>query len=588
MKKTTVFLIFAWTLLLLSCSDDKDTLQQAVPEPAFTTDKEDYTIGDEVFFTDHSTPAATGISIKEWHWHFGFDGKGNYSTEQNPSVLYTKAGKYAVKLTVTDESGGYASFTDTVVIRPANMPPVADFTVEPAICKVNEEITLTDTSTDEDGEIVSRLWDLGGGNTSAGQQVKVTYTSVGFVTVKLTVTDDRGASVTKEVTLNIRSDVQPGGFEILWSRTFETGSELRSISPSVGGNGNVYISSNALKLYAYTPGGDKLWNFDLATEGGAGGNQGSSPVVDANGDIYIGVYPASGNTGMLYGIRPDGTRKWRYDHVSGVRVDYTPPAIAMDGNILIGSRGTDGGLHKVDRDNGQRLWWSKSPNGGVNGGIVVDKNGVAYTVLSSAHGISRTNSDGVNILPSLGKDKSYYASGVAVAIDADGTIYAGFEQGVVAAYDPATGLSKWENATLGKLDHSGIVIAADGNLYAGTSDASPRLVAISKSGGTIRWSYPSAAIIQSTPAIDNLGNIHFGDNAGNYTVLDKDGNELHKVRLGDKIWSSPVISEYGTIYVAVEEAGDCKLVAIDCGIAGPAATPWPQRGQNPQRTGQQK
>lgn len=586
MKKITPILIFAWSLLLLSCNDGKDDLQQAVPQPAFTTDREVYTIGDEVFFTDNSTP--NGVPIKGWYWHFGFDGQGNNSTEQNPSILYPKAGKYAVKLTVTDESGAYASFTDTVIIRPTNMPPTAGFTVDPAICKVNEEITLTDISTDEDGQIVSRLWDLGNGNTSADQQVKVTYASIGFVTVKLTVTDDRGASGTKEMTLNIRSDVQPGGFEILWSKTFETGSELRSISPSVGGNGNVYISSNTLKLYAYTPGGDKLWSFDLAAEGGSGGNQGSSPVVDANGDIYIGLYPAAGNTGMLYAIYPDGTKKWRYDYVSGVRVDYSTPAISTDGNILIGTRGTNGGLHKVNRDNGQRVWWAASPNGGVNGGIVVDKSGVAYTVLTSAHGISRTGTDGVNILPSLGKDKSYYASGVTAAIDRDGTVYAGFEQGVIAAYDPATGLSKWENTTLGKLDHSGIVIAADGNLYAGTSDATPRLVALSKSGGIIRWSYPAAAIIQSTPAIDNLGNIHFGDNAGNYIVLDKNGNELHKVKLGDKIWSSPVISEYGTIYVAVEENGNCKLVAVDCGIAGPADTPWAQRGQSPQRIGQQK
>lgn len=586
MKKTAIILICIWTALLFSCNEDESQTPMVVPQPSFTTDKEAYTIGEEVVFSDTSTPNSS--PIKEWYWHFGFDGKGNYSTEQNPTFLYSKAGKYAVKLTVTDESGAYATYVDTVLIRPSNMPPVASFTVNPSICKVNEEITFTDTSVDEDGQVVSRLWDLGNGITSTEKEVKTTYTSTGFIIVKLTVTDDRGESTTKEMALNIRADVSPGGFEILWSKEFESASELRSISPSVGGNGNVYISSNALKLHAFSPNGDKLWSYDLATEGGSGGNQGSSPVVDSNGDIYIGVYPASGKSEMLHGFRPDGTKKWTYSFVSGVRIDYSTPAIAPDGNILIGSRGTDGGLHKVNKNTGERIWSAKSPNGGVNGSIIIDRNGVTYAVLTSAHGISRTNNEGVNLSPNLGKDKSYYGSGVTPAIDSDGTIYAGFEQGVIAAYDPATGLSKWENTTLGKLDHSGIVISADGNLYAGTSDASPRLVALSKNGGIIKWSYPTGAIVQSTPSIDNLGNIHFGDNAGYYTILDKNGNELHRIKLGTKIWSSPVISEYGIIYVAVEDSGSCKLIAIDCGIAGPADTAWPQRGQNPQRTGLQK
>lgn len=588
MKNNTILLIWlsALTLLLFSCKDDNEPPVLEQPQPSFSTDKDVYTVGDEVFFTDLSKPKTA--SIKKWYWHFGFDGKGNYSTERNPSFLYSKAGKYTVKLTVTDEAGAYATFTDTVIIRPTNMPPIASFTVDPSICKVNEEITLTDTSTDEDGEIVSRLWNLGNGNASTAEQVKVTYTSTGLVTVKLTVTDDRGASTTKEMLLNIRSNVQPGGFAILWDKIFESASTLRSISPAVGNNGNVYISSNALKLHAYSPSGSKLWSFDLAADVGSGGNQGSSPIVDVNGDVYIGVYPSAGNAGMLYAIRPDGTKKWRYDYVAGVRVDYTTPAIAIDGDIFIGSRGTNGGLNKVNSNTGKRSWWAKSPNGGVHGGIVVDKNGIAYTNLTSAHGISRTNNDGVNQSPNLGKDKSYFASGVSSAIDSDGTIYAGFEQGVVAAYDSSTGLSKWENTTFGKIDHSGIAISSDGNLYVGTSDASPRLVSLSKSGGIIRWSYTSDAIIQSVPAIDNLGNIHFGNNSGYYIVLDKNGNELHKVKLGDNIWSSPVISEYGIIYIAVEDGGACKLVAIDCGIAGPADSPWPQRGQNARRAGQQK
>lgn len=61
---------------------------------------------------------------------------------------------------MTDEFGGYATASHTVVIRPTNMPPVTNFSYSPAICKVNEKVQFTDKSVDEDGEIVSYEWDL--------------------------------------------------------------------------------------------------------------------------------------------------------------------------------------------------------------------------------------------------------------------------------------------------------------------------------------------------------------------------------------------------------------------------------------------
>ncbi len=80
--------------------------------------------------------------------------------------MYKKAGTYVIKLTVTDEFGGYATASHTVVIRPTNMPPVTDFSYSPAICKVNEKVQFTDKSVDEDGEVVAYEWDFGNGQTS--------------------------------------------------------------------------------------------------------------------------------------------------------------------------------------------------------------------------------------------------------------------------------------------------------------------------------------------------------------------------------------------------------------------------------------
>lgn len=165
----------------------------------------------------------------------------------------------------------------------------------------------------------------------------MTFTTAGFVTVKLTATDDRGATNTKQATLYVRN-TSVSGLQILWTKTFETSSSLRSISPAVGDNGDVYVSSNALHLYAYSPSGDQKWAFDLSKDGGAG-DQGSSPMVDADGTIYIGSSTTNKNiSSSLYAIHPDGTQKWRYEIGIGTNIPYISPALARDGNILIGNR----------------------------------------------------------------------------------------------------------------------------------------------------------------------------------------------------------------------------------------------------------
>ena len=52
--------------------------------------------------------------------------------------------------------------------------------------------------------------------------------------------------------------------------------------------------------------------------------------------------------------------------------------------------------------------------------------------------------------------------------------------------------------------------------------------------------------------------------------------------MGDGVISSPAIGSDGTLYVG---SVDYKLYAIKTDSKGPAKSPWPMRGQNPQHTG---
>jgi outer membrane protein assembly factor BamB len=57
---------------------------------------------------------------------------------------------------------------------------------------------------------------------------------------------------------------------------------------------------------------------------------------------------------------------------------------------------------------------------------------------------------------------------------------------------------------------------------------------------------------------------------------------LWEFETGHEVSSSPAIGSDGTVYVG---SSDKKLYAIKIDSEGPAKSPWPMRGQNPQHTG---
>ena len=60
------------------------------------------------------------------------------------------------------------------------------------------------------------------------------------------------------------------------------------------------------------------------------------------------------------------------------------------------------------------------------------------------------------------------------------------------------------------------------------------------------------------------------------------GVKLWEFKTGGVVHSSPAIGSAGTVYVG---SYDNKLYAIKTDSKGPAKSPWPMRGQNPQHTG---
>jgi len=141
-----------------------------------------------VKFTDTST--GTPFS---WTWNFG---DGTFSTVKNPTHTYSKAGKYTVKLTATNEGGNStAAKTNYITVKTTTVKPVAIFSASPTSGKAPLKVTFTDKST---GSPTKWKWNFGDGSKSFLQNPSHKYSKAGKYTVSLTVKNDKGSNtVTK-------------------------------------------------------------------------------------------------------------------------------------------------------------------------------------------------------------------------------------------------------------------------------------------------------------------------------------------------------------------------------------------------------
>jgi len=150
------------------------------PTAAFSASTVIPCLGDNVVFTDNST--SSGSSIAAWLWDFG---DAQTSTSQNPTHLYTSAGDFVAKLTVTDANG--CSTTSATMNIHIDARPVAAFTASAVNC-AGQAVTFTDQSTPANGTIKKWIWNYGDSSadtlTNSNSHTH-TYTTAGTYTVTL-------------------------------------------------------------------------------------------------------------------------------------------------------------------------------------------------------------------------------------------------------------------------------------------------------------------------------------------------------------------------------------------------------------------
>jgi PKD repeat protein len=136
--------------------------------------------GESITYTWRFGDGATGIGVAARH-------------------TYYTAGIYAVLLTVRNGSGDQDQATATIAVSEApasgNAKPAASFTTTPSTGDAPLAVSFNaSASSDSDGSIASYAWVFGDGGSSSGVAANHTYNTAGTYTVRLTVTDDNGAT----------------------------------------------------------------------------------------------------------------------------------------------------------------------------------------------------------------------------------------------------------------------------------------------------------------------------------------------------------------------------------------------------------
>jgi outer membrane protein assembly factor BamB/nitrous oxidase accessory protein NosD len=490
----------------------------------------DAAVYNPIQFKDVTTNVATS-----WYWDFG-DGK--YSTEQNPTHVYTNTGTYTVKLTATNPGGnstysiiiqvlgtisanctlndGTYNTTQTVNLTSDDSTATiyyTDDTTDPRTSstriKYTAPISINKTTTLRYAAVISTgKWSnlylqnyvigIGGlsnssnptyqgNNNNSGQSgytgLQNNTTNVKWNNSNISLAGDTSVSIGSDGTIYVGVSgylyaLYPNGV-IKW--IYYGGS-----TPTLGRDGTIYTIVNGNYLHALKPDGTSKWNYYII---GA-----TSPVIGADGTIYVASWDNSGFFDpALYAINPDGTLKWNATLAN---------TVIISGHMAIGSDGTiyvpgNSFLYAVNPDGTVRWTYAFGNHQATSPSIGPD--GTIY-IFDSVGKLLAINPDGT-------LKWAYAMNGAtsgSVTIGSDGTIYL-LNAGKLLAINP-DGTKKWNCTVTVNGSSYSPVIGADGTIYCGLSAVSP--------DGIIKWN--SSIPVASNPVIDSDGTMYIGTNKGLY------------------------------------------------------------------------
>jgi PKD repeat protein len=184
--------------------------QPALPWASFTATPNPVHYGSTVTFSGSASFVGAGASITDYKWDWNAGDNNWVDTGSTASTTHTFAnqGTFTVALKITDSLGRTDITTRTITVT-GDPPPTASITANPAKPVVGQSVSLDGSgSTGPINPIVDYKWDLtGSGNysldTGSTPTTSTSFSTAGFHTVGLKVTDSKGNSATTTLQITV-------------------------------------------------------------------------------------------------------------------------------------------------------------------------------------------------------------------------------------------------------------------------------------------------------------------------------------------------------------------------------------------------
>lgn len=303
-----------------NCTATKDSNLTVLALPLSNFRADTACLGSLTTFTDMSSVLAGTITQHLWEF-----GDGQTAVTASPTHLYSTAGVFNVKLTVTTTEGCIKDTTKSVLVLPK---PVASFTTSGPTC-AKDLVQFSDLSSTAHGSIRIWAWEFGDGNTQtvtfpASPNVTHTYANGGTYNVRLTITTTDNCTAEKIIAIQI-SPSPIANFMHSTTLCALMPIDFTDLSQSNGGS-------------AIT---EWLWNFGDPTSGSANTSTVKNPshsfTSGTNFTVRLTVTSANGcsnDSSMVISVNPAPVAKFSSDTACmGTITHFTDSSVPTSGTL---------------------------------------------------------------------------------------------------------------------------------------------------------------------------------------------------------------------------------------------------------------
>lgn len=334
--------------------------------------------------------------------------------------------------------------------------------------------------------------------------------------------------------------------QVKW-RTYK-GSGYGSLStPVIDTQGNIYVGDDDGWLTVLDKEGNIKWRYFVNSDGIS-----SSAAIGDDGTVYIGSYGY--NPGQLLALNPDGSLKWVFEVTQ--ESFHSSPTIAPDGTIYVGGSY----LYAINPDG--TLKWRQDGGGTYQHPPAIDaERDVIYCLNVFAYQLD-------------GQLKWHYRTFLAIngpIVDGNGHIYTAGYNGVVYALYP-DGTLKWGGQkTSGR--NLGLALGIDGSVLVGCDDlyASTHggLYAFDPDTGDLKWRHQRGDWVFN-PCVSASGIIYCTDRDGYIFALNHEGVLLWEFDSYDYdmggVASDIILDDKGVLYYQDWDGYVVALIVESVGV----------------------